>query len=108
MSSKLFREAEVKGKSVIWSSGGVMGEVAGLGFNLEGSAFLLVRDDKGSESEVPVKRVLGVGQYVVVRDEASAPAGSAEAAGSQTSCKFCGQALPPNALWCPSCNRALA
>ena len=109
MSSKLFRKEEVEGKTVIYSSGWVAGKVKDVIFGLDGSLMLVVAREDGAESKVPMSTVMGVGDYVVVRDQTgstTAVGPSTGAATAITNCKFCGHSIPPGTVYCPNCDRS--
>ncbi len=97
-----FRKEDVVGKTVIETSGAVRGKVADVSFDLDGTVTFLVRGLDGKDSEVPVSKVTGISDHVIVRsDRSGEPAGSAA-----TTCKFCGAPKPPGDRWCPSCGRS--
>ena len=108
MSSRLFNKEEVEGKTVIYSTGRVAGKVKDIVFSLDGTLLLVVTKDDGTESRVPMNSVLGVGDYVIVRyQSATSVAMSAQPpAVSGALCKFCGAAMPPGAVYCPSCDKS--
>ncbi len=111
MSSRLFSKDEVEGKTVIYSTGRVAGKVKDVVFGLDGTLLLVVQKDDGTESRVPMNAVLGVGEYVIVRYQSATSVamgvqipttgGSVDAA-----CKFCGAAMPPGSVYCPSCDKS--
>jgi sporulation protein YlmC with PRC-barrel domain len=111
MSSRLFSKDEVEGKTVIYSTGRVAGKVKDVVFGLDGTLLLVVQKDDGTESRVPMSAVLGVGEYVVVRYQSATAvamavqAPTADQPGGSV-CKFCGAAMPPGSVYCPSCDRS--
>ena len=100
---KSFRKEDVVGKTVIETSGAVRGKVADVLFDLGGAVSLVVRGADGKDSQVPIARVTGISEHVVVKgDQASEAAGPAMGA----TCKFCGAPRAPGDRWCPSCGRS--
>jgi len=78
---KTFRKEDVVGKTVIETTGNVKGKVTDVTFDLNGSITLIVKGADMTESQVPVTRVTGISDHVIVKvDQASAG----------TKCKFCG------------------
>ena len=105
-SSKPFRKEEIAGKSVIDSSGKNTGKVTDVTFTLEGKITLIVEKNDGGELLIPMTRVMGVSDNVVVRDE-SAPRIGAPTPG-MIACKSCGREAPIGTLWCPPCGKSMA
>ena len=116
MSSKPFRKEEVEGKTVIETSGKVGGKVKDLTFSLDGTITLIVIKEDGNEIPIPLKRVVGIADHVVVRSEGTmlpgypgataAPSSSPAAPRAGNTCKYCGADLPAGTSWCPACGRA--
>ena len=93
------------GKPVIETSGKMIGKVKDLSFELSGSITLIGEGTDGKEFQVPISKVTGISDDVVVRSEMAAPpAGYA----SGPTCKYCGKPVTPGASWCLSCGRALS
>jgi sporulation protein YlmC with PRC-barrel domain len=105
-SSKPFRKEEIAGKTVIDSSGRNTGKVKDLTFTLDGKITLIVEKTDGSEEQIPLSRVLGVSDNVVVREQVvpSVPVASP----GMVICRSCGRESPIGTLWCPSCGKSLA
>jgi len=95
----------VVGKSVIETTGRVKGKVKDLMFELGGNITLIVEGTDGKESQVPISKVTGISDNVVVRSDVEAIP-SASALG--TTCKFCGKPLTPGQTWCLSCGKSQA
>jgi sporulation protein YlmC with PRC-barrel domain len=94
-----FRKEDVVGKAVIETSGTVRGKVKDIVFDLSGAITLVVEQSDGKEWQVPIARVTGISDHVVVRtDTGTQPSG--------TTCKFCGATLTPGRIWCPSCGKS--
>jgi sporulation protein YlmC with PRC-barrel domain len=104
--SKAFRKEDITGKSVIYSSGKNTGQVKDLTFTLDGTITLIVERSDGGEIQIPLSKVLGVSDNVVVRDE-SAPRTGGPSPG-MVACKSCGHESPVGTLWCPSCGKSMA
>ena len=100
---KTFRKDDVMGKTVIETSGSIMGKVEDVVFDLGGTITFVVKGDDGKKSEVKVSNVTGISDHIVVRSEAQA-AGQAPGAGS--TCRYCGAAKAPNSMWCPACGKS--
>ncbi len=98
-----FRKEDVVGKTVIETSGAVKGKVADVAFDLDGTVTFVVHGLDGKDSQVPVSRVTGISDHVIVRSDKNGElAGSPMAA----TCKFCGAPKAPGDRWCPSCGRS--
>ena len=97
-----FRKDDVVDKTVIETSGRVLGKVKDVTFDLSGSVTLFVEGTDGKDVTVPLGRVTGISQHVVVKSDM--PAGSS----GPTSCPFCNAALSPGQRICPSCGRAVS
>ncbi|MDA4123859.1 MAG: PRC-barrel domain-containing protein [Thaumarchaeota archaeon] len=109
-SSHLFTREEVVGKTVIDSTGQTTGKVKDLAFSLDGRVVLVVDKKDGTEMQVPLSRVVGISEFVVTGSEsplepASMGYSSTAYAGGQP-CKFCGHALSPSSVYCPSCGKS--
>jgi len=100
---KSFKKEDIVGKPVIETSGTAKGKVKDVSFDLSGTITLIVEEEDGKESQVPIVRVTGISDDVVVRSE-PAPGLSMPAPGD--SCKFCGKPIAPSQIWCPSCGRS--
>ena len=119
--AKSFHKEEVVGKTVVDSLGTVRGKVKDLVFSLDGSVAFIVESVEGSEIRVPLARVTGISDYVVVRTEVApepgmgsvasgAPGASYPSFQSPTegpaACKFCGTTIPTGSTYCPGCGRS--
>ncbi|HUI23703.1 MAG TPA: PRC-barrel domain-containing protein [Nitrososphaerales archaeon] len=98
-----FKKEDVVGKTVIETSGAVKGMVKDVVFDLRGGVTFLVQGADGRDSQVPLSKVTGISEHVVVRSEAAAESGTS---GYGTTCKFCGASKPVDERWCPSCGRS--
>jgi len=98
-----FRKEDVVGKTVIETSGAVKGKVKDVVFDLGGGVTLLVQGEDGKDSHVPLSKVTGISEHVVVKIETTEETG---AAGYGTTCKFCGAPKAIEERWCPSCGRS--
>jgi len=123
MAQKSFHKEELEGKTVIDSMGNVRGKIKDIIFSLDGSVALIIENMEGSEGRVPLSRVLGISDYVIMRTDASpeasvpavptasgppvAPAApSYSGFGGPTACKFCGTPIPADSTYCPGCGRS--
>lgn len=120
-STRSFRKEEIAEKTVIDSSGRIIGKVKDLTFTLDGSITLIVERQDGSALHVPLNRVMGVSDHVVIKDDNStqrsaatgAPtqmtaAGTSAPAPGMVACKYCGALAKQGTQWCPGCGRSLA
>lgn len=99
--SKSFRKEDVVGKTVIETSGSVKGKVKDVTFNLSGTVTLIVEGTDGRDVRIPLAKVTGISDHVVVKSDLESPA-----LASGEVCKFCGAPLTPGDAWCPSCKRS--
>lgn len=113
VSSKSFHKEELQGKAVIDSSGNVRGKVKDVVFSLDGSVALILEREDGGEARVPMSRVMGISDYVVMKGEsapdvpmAMAPPASFTGAAGAAMCRFCGATIPTGTTWCPSCGKS--
>jgi sporulation protein YlmC with PRC-barrel domain len=123
MAPKSFHKEEIVDKTVIDSMGNVRGKVKDVIFSLDGSVAFIIENTEGGEARVPLNKVLGISDYVIMRTEPSpeaaapatvpmpamAPAAPAMAftpMGGSTACKFCGAMIPADSTYCPSCGRS--
>jgi sporulation protein YlmC with PRC-barrel domain len=119
--SKSFHKEEVEGKTVVDSLGAVRGKVKDLVFSLDGNVALIIESVDGSEARVPLSRVTGISDYVVVRTEVAPEPGTAPVASgvpgasypsfanpteASSACKFCGTIIPAGSTYCPGCGRS--
>jgi sporulation protein YlmC with PRC-barrel domain len=100
---KSFRKEDVLEKTVIETSGRVEGKVKDVVFDLSGTVTLIVEGKDGKESRVPLTRVTGISEHVVVRGDMDA---ETSASGTSSSCKFCGAPLTTGQDWCPKCGKS--
>ena len=98
---KTFRKEDVTGKTVIETSGSVRGKVEDVVFDLGGGITFIVLADDGKKTEVPVTRVTGISDHVIVRSDAEVASPA-----PNTKCKYCGAAKAANAMWCPVCGKS--
>ena len=104
-SSKAFRKEDITGKTVIYSSGRNTGTVKDVTFTLDGIITLVVEKADGGEVQIPLAKVLGVSDNVIVKEEAvSKPFGPSP---GMVACKSCGRESPIGTLWCPGCGKSL-
>jgi sporulation protein YlmC with PRC-barrel domain len=118
--SKTFHKEEIEGKTVIDSFGNVRGKVKDIIFSLNGSVTLIIERQDGAEGKVPMNKVLGISDYVIMKDEAvegsafapttlvtqssSVPSVVSNTGG--VACKFCGANIPSGTTYCPRCGRS--
>jgi sporulation protein YlmC with PRC-barrel domain len=101
--SRSFRKEDVVGKTVIETSGLVKGKVKDVTFNLSNTVTLVVEGADGKDFRIPLSRVTGISDHVVVKSDL---ASELPAIASGTSCKFCGAPMIAGDVWCPSCNKS--
>ncbi len=110
-SSRSFRKEEVEGKTVIDSSGKVTGKVKDIVFSIDGNVTLIIEKPDGAETQLPLSRVMGISEFVVMK-ELSSPyrskglTGASSGADGSKTCKFCGAEMPQDTNWCPSCGKS--
>jgi sporulation protein YlmC with PRC-barrel domain len=63
----MFRKDEVAGKVVVEASGKSLGKAKDIAFSLDGTVVLIVSANDNSEVEIPMDRIAGVAEYIVVR-----------------------------------------
>jgi sporulation protein YlmC with PRC-barrel domain len=100
---KSFRKEDVVGKTVIETSGTIRGKVKDVLFDLNGTVTIVVERIDGEDWQVPIRRVTGISDHVVVGSE---PTTTAPPVGLATSCKFCGASMTPGERWCPRCGKS--
>ncbi len=101
--SRSFRKEDVVGKTVIETSGLVKGKVKDVVFNLNNTITLIVEGADGKDVRIPLVRVTGISDHVIVRsDLATEPPAFASGA----SCKFCRAPMAPGEAWCPNCKKS--
>lgn len=98
-----FRKEDVVGKTVIETSGTVKGKVKDVMFDLEGGVTFQVQGADGKDSQIPLSRITGISEHVVVKGETPTESGTS---GFGTTCRFCGAPKPAEERWCPSCGRS--
>jgi sporulation protein YlmC with PRC-barrel domain len=101
---KSFRKEDIIGKPVIETSGTVKGKVKDITFDLAGTITLIIDGVDGNDFQVPISKVTGISDDVVVRSDLATGASSAQG----QNCKYCGKPISPGQTWCPSCGKAQA
>lgn len=123
-SSKFFRKDEVAGKIVVETSGKALGKTKDIAFGLDGTVAMIMLTNDNSEELITMDRVLGVGDYIVVkkaapeRNPSPAPVEGAAsvppayaipapppvpAAPIASICRNCGSSLRLGAKFCTKC-----
>ena len=112
-STKTFHKEEIEGKTVIDSLGNVRGKVKDVIFSLNGGVVLVIERQDGAEGKVPLNKVMGISDYVIMKDETSESppfvsqsVTSAVGATVSGACKFCGTVIPAGTTYCPGCGRS--
>ena len=100
---KSFRKEDIIGKPVIETSGTVKGKVKDLMFDLSGTITLIIEGTDGKESQVPISRVTGISDDVVVKSDQAAVAPRPASGGA---CRYCGTPMTPSQTWCPKCGKS--
>lgn len=108
-----FRKEEIADKTVIDSSGRVVGKVKDLTFTLDSTITLIVERTDGSTLQVPLNKVMGVSDHVIIKEETVASRAMPTAATmastpGMVTCKFCGTKAPAGTQWCPNCGRSIS
>ena len=98
-----FRKEDIVGKTVIETSGAVKGKVKDIVFDLGGGVTFVVQGADGKDVQIPLLKVTGISEHVVVQGEAAPESG---ASGYGTTCRFCGASKPAEERWCPNCGRS--
>lgn len=111
-SSTPFHKEEIAGKTVIDTTGKVVGKVSDITFTLDSTITLWVQKDDGTTAQIPLGKVMGVSDHVIVREEnVTMPTAVAAAAAplkpGMVRCKACGADAPVGTAWCPNCGRAI-
>jgi sporulation protein YlmC with PRC-barrel domain len=102
---KSFRKEDIIAKPVIETSGTVKGKVKDVTFDLSGTITLIIEGVDGKDFQVPISKVMGISDNVVVRsDQVARPISPA----SGLTCRFCGTPMTAGQTWCPSCGKAQA
>ena len=108
-SSRLFHKEEVTGKSVIESTGRMIGKVKDVMFSLDGGVILIVEKKDGTEMQVPLSNVVGLSEFVIIRSEGlpdARPLGISPRGEVGPVCKFCGHEMSPGNVYCPDCKKS--
>src|SRR5271154_400792 len=106
-SVKSFRKEEIANKSVIDSSGKVIGKIKDLTFTLDGAITLIIEKSDGTEVQTPLNKVLGVSDHVIIKEDAFVVRPTGVPANGMVVCRSCGSQAPIGTTWCPGCGRAL-
>jgi len=117
MAPKSFHKEELVGKTVVDSLGNVRGKIKDLIFSLDGNVALIIDNQDGSEARIPLNKITGISDYVVMRTDAApesppapampvAPAAPFGVVGGPSACKFCGTMIPADTTYCPGCGRS--
>jgi sporulation protein YlmC with PRC-barrel domain len=114
------RRQDVESKVVLDTSGKSIGTAQDIAFSLDGKLALVVKTKKGEDVEIPVSRIVGVADYIVLTPESSVSTQigpqSQPSTMTQTStltsvdqnCTRCGMPLKPGAKFCTHCGLQLA
>ena len=107
----MFRKEEVDGKIVVEASGKALGKAKDIAFGLDGTVALIVLTNDNAEVQVTMDRVMGVGDYIVIRSDRpqqwvappSPPVTAPPPAPMVSVCRNCGAPLKPGAKFCTKC-----
>lgn len=113
-SPKFFRKEEIADKIAIETTGKKLGKAKEIAVSLDGTAALFIEKDDGSETEIPMSRIIGVADFIIARAEGANPAPPATVIASpQTTapmqpataaaCRNCGAPLKPGSKFCTKC-----
>jgi len=114
-----YRKQDVENKTVLDTSGKSIGMAQDMAFSIEGKLALVVKPSNGEDIEIPMTRVIGVSDFIVVTPEDSASTQSTQPSRNQVSttppvssvpqiCSSCGMSLKPGAKFCTGCGVRLS
>lgn len=110
-------------KTVIGPDGNTVGVVKDVAFSLDGKLGIVVDDGDGEERTLSVDEIQGVGEYVLLRPDGTAPPPTVEAptppsataaaapkepaSAEGTSCASCGRVNKAGSRFCGGCGNPL-
>ncbi len=105
-----YRREDVENKPVLDTSGKGIGTGQDLAFSLDGKLAIVVKTPKGEDIEIPMTRIVGVADYIVLTPETLTqakqpslqPQGSAPT-NVQETCPNCGMPLKSGVKFCTHC-----
>ena len=110
-----FRKKDVEKKPVVEATGKSAGTGLDVGFSLDGKLTLVILNADGKEVEIPMSRVQGVGEYIVLRPEENQELRPDEQAPvtphsspipDAPICSKCGASIKPEAKFCTVCGKS--
>jgi len=114
-----YRREDVENKTVLDTSGKSIGIAQDMAFSIDGKLAIAIKPSKGEVIDIPMTRVIGVSDYIVVTPELSASTQSTQPSRNQASttppvssppqtCPSCGKPLKPGAKFCTGCGARLS
>ena len=110
MSALFLTKRDVENKIVVETSGRELGTAQDIGFSLDGKIALVIVTKDGKESQIPVNRIKGVVDFIVIEPEMSTTHEVTTAA-PQTplgNCPKCQAPLKPGTRFCVKCGTKFA
>ncbi|MGO9644574.1 MAG: zinc ribbon domain-containing protein [Candidatus Bathyarchaeia archaeon] len=114
-----YRKEDVENKTVLDTSGKSIGIAQDMAFSIDGKLALAIKPSKGEVIDIPMTRVIGVSDYIVVTPEVLASTQPAQPSRNQApttppvapvqqTCPSCGKLLKPGAKFCTGCGVKLS
>lgn len=111
MTVPFFTKKDVENKIVVDVSGKSAGTGRDIAFSLDGRLALVVAGKNGKEIQIPMSRVMGVTEYIVISPEEGAiqtphvqPQPQTQTQAART-CANCGTPLKAGAKFCAKCGK---
>ena len=110
-----FRKKDVEKKPVVEATGKSAGTGLDVGFSLDGKLTLVISSPDGKEVEIPMSRVQGVGEYIVLKpeenpelrpDEQASVTPHSSSIPDAPTCSKCGASIKPEAKFCTVCGKS--
>ncbi len=74
MTQQFFRNEDIQGKTVVEATGKTLGKAIQISFSLDGKMALVVETAENKETQVPMGRIMGVADYVILRPDTGSEA----------------------------------
>ncbi|HKM76015.1 MAG TPA: zinc-ribbon domain-containing protein [Candidatus Bathyarchaeia archaeon] len=113
-----YRKEDVENKTVLDTSGKSIGIAQDMAFSIDGKLALAIKPSKGEVIDIPMTRVIGVSDYIVVTPEVSASTQPVQPSRAQASttpvspvqqtCPSCGKLLKLGTKFCTGCGVRLS
>jgi sporulation protein YlmC with PRC-barrel domain len=109
MSERYYTRKDVENKIVVELSGKEAGTAKDLAFSQDGRTALVVGTKEGKEIEIPMSRVLGVMDYIVLSSEEprtqTTPGIQQQIPQPLANCPKCNAPFKPGAKFCTKCGK---